>query len=316
MSSIRSRTISVPWSNGRTFNYIFYKNGSSATSGSSDSMFFYSEGPGFLSPNATNASVTGSAGTMSLVGYRINQNNQFHTGLPVLERLGENLTWAGTPDSTPPFANPGGPVFLGWPVTAAGTLAGNWANTLGTPPYNQGASPNDTTHYQLLSDLVFRMEICFLVKGGTFALSGTTVTTGSSGYSNAPTAIPPTVARPYVTANYFNATSSLPDLAGNVYGFPPDLAGIVVTIGVLDSTSRKSIAPGGVAALAAALGDSLSGAQTTGTAAVQTNPVFTAQVWQDRIVTPGFAQSLSPAISQTALAQVRFYERTFYLNPQ
>jgi hypothetical protein len=276
-------------------------------------MFFYSESPGYLSSSATTTmATTGSASPISLVGYRINQNNQFYSGLPVLERLGENLTWAGSPDST--FTYPGGPVFLTNPVTAACTLAGNWAGTLGTPPYNQGASVNDTFHYQLMSDLVFRMEYCFLLKSGTFALSGTTVTTAASGYSNAPTAIPPTVSRPYVTSNYFTG-AQLPDLAGNVYGFPPDLAGIVVTIGVLDNTSRKSISPGGVAALAAALGDSLSGGTSLGANGVTTNPVFTAQTWQDTILASGFGQSLSPPIPQADLAQVRFYEHTFYLSP-
>src|SRR5581483_2356706 len=65
-------------------NYIFYKNGNSATSGSSDAMFFYSEAPGYLSASATSAmATTGSASTVALVGYRINQYNTFYKGVPV-----------------------------------------------------------------------------------------------------------------------------------------------------------------------------------------------------------------------------------------
>jgi len=292
-------------------NYIFYKqpSGGSGQPGN-DAMFFYSEAPGYLNPSATSAMVSsGSANTTALVGYRINQYNPYHAGVPVIERLGENLTWGGAPDTTGTL--PGGMVFLTKPVSGASTLAGNWAYTLGLPPYNANAAGNqeDTSHYQVLSDMVFRMEFCFLVKSGTYALSGTSAVTGTTGYSNAPTAIPLTVPQPYITANYFTG-NSLPDPAGNVYGFPPDLGGIAVTIAILDDTSRKIMSGGTLPALAGALGDSLSGNTTPGD--VQTNPELTAQVWQNQLLQNGLAQSLG--IPQTALQQVRVYERTFYLD--
>jgi Tfp pilus assembly protein PilV len=278
-------------------NYVFYKNGASA----SDAMFFYSESPGYLdqAASSTMATTTGSASSMSLVGYRVNQSNSYYSGIPVLERLGENLTWAGTPDSTGVY--PGGPVFLPF------TLAGNWAYTIGTPPYN---SQNDTTHYQVLSDMVFRMEFCFLVKSGTYALSGTTVATATTGYSNAPTAIPATVPHPYVTTNYFSGGSAT-ELPGNVYGFPPDLGAIVVTIAVLDTASRKIVPSGKLAALASVLSDSLSGNSSLASLP-QGNPPPTAQAWQDQLLPNGPAQSVG--IPQAALRQVRVYERTFYLD--
>jgi hypothetical protein len=118
-----------------------------------------------------------------------------------------------------------------------------------------------------------------------------------------------------VTSNYFSSTGGIePDLAGNVYGFPPDLGGIVVTIAVLDSTSRKLLPSGGLASLGAALSDSLPGSYTTtqGESGVQTNPQLTAQIWQSKLQQGGFAQSLG--IPQAALQQVRVYERTFYLD--
>jgi len=292
-------------------NYIFYKQ-PSAGSGQpgNDSMFFYSEAPGYLSSSATSAMVTtGSAGTVALVGYRINQFNQYYSGVPVMERLGENLTWGGAPDTTGTF--PGGMVFLTTPVSAISTLAGNWVYTLGLPPYNANVAGNqeDTSHYQVLSDMVFRMEFCFLLKSGTYALSGTSVVTGTTGYSNAPTAIPAAAPQQYVTSNYFTG-SSLPDLAGNVYGFPPDLGGIVVTIAILDNTTRKLVPSGSLAALAAAFSDSLSGNTTAGS--VQANPQLTAQAWENQLLQNGFAQTVN--IPQAALQQVRVYERTFYLD--
>lgn len=287
-------------------NYIFCKQAGN------DSMFFYSEAPAYLDP-AANMSTSGSSSSMALVGYRINPGNSFYqyNKTPVIERLGENLTWAGAPDTT--GTNPGGMVFLSNPVTALTTLAGNWSRTLGTPPYlAQGDE-----HYQVLSDLVFRMEFCFLLKSGAYTLSGTTATVTATGYSNAPSAIPTTVSQPYVTTNYFTGASS-PDLAGNVYGFPPDLGAIVVTIAVLDRNSRNVIASGGLASLGAALADSLSGSTAQGNGSIQgpSQYVSTAQAWQSQLLTPGYGSSLSPAVPQVALSQVRVYERTFYLNSQ
>jgi hypothetical protein len=292
-------------------NYIFYKQpaGGSDQPGN-DAMFFYAEAPGYLNAGANSAMITtGSGSEMALVGYRINQYNSYFTGTPVLERLGESLTWGGVPDTTGTF--PGGMVYLTTPLSATSTLAGNWTYTLGLPPYNANVQGNqeDVSHYQVLSDMVFRMEVCFLLKSGTYVLSGTTAVTGTTGYSNAPTALPPAIPGPYITSNYFTS-SALPDLAGNVYGFPPDLYGIVVTIAVLDDQSRKIVPSGSLPALAATLSDSLSGDTTPGT--VVENPELPAQVWQAKLLQNGLAQSVD--IPQAALQQVRVYERTFYLN--
>ena len=321
-------------------NYIFCKNNGAGTTGSSDAMFFYSEGPGYLNPNAVVTS--GSASTMALVGFRINQNNSFYKGIPVMERLGENLTWGGVPDLSG-TTNPGGMVFLPNPVSALfnmtsgwnPTLAGNWSYTLGTPPYNAnttgiGGNQNDSSHYQLLSDMVFRMEFCFLLKSGTYAIQPSASVSGSAascsgtatGYSNAPTAMATGTAN-YVTNNYFtgNSPAGPADLAGNVYGFPPDLGGIVVTIAVLDATSRKLLPGGGLANLAGALNDSLPVNPPAGISAtpgdttlgdVYASPPDTAQIWQSQMQQSGFAQSLN--IPQIAVQQVRVYERTFYLD--
>ena len=148
-----------------------------------------------------------------------------------------------------------------------------------------------------------------MLKSGTYVLSGTTAVTGTTGYSNAPTALPQAIPGSYITGNYFTS-SSLPDLAGNVYGFPPDLRGIVVTIAVLDDQSRKTVPSGRLSALAAILSDSLSGAATFGS--VEANPQLPAQIWQGELLQNGLSQSVG--IPEAALQQVRVYERTFYLD--
>jgi type II secretory pathway pseudopilin PulG len=277
--------------------YIFCKNTGAASTGSNDAMFFYSEGPGYLDP-AASLTASGSASSIALVGYRINPNNPYYPNTPVLERLGESLTWGGTPDTTGTY--PGAMVFL------PATLAGNWPNVMGIPPYLS----NNTEHFQVLSDMVFRMEFCFLLKSGTWSVGQNTVVSGATGYSNEPTAIP-AVSGPYVTANYFSG-SLIPDLAGNVYGFPPDLGAIVVTIAILDNTSRKLISSSSLNTLSAALKDSLSSSTAQGSSAVQVNPQLTAHLWQSQLQQSGFAQTVN--VPQLALAQVRIYERTFYLN--
>lgn len=112
-------------------NYILYKNNGAGTTGSSDAMFFYSEGPGYINPGATltpNVTTSGSASSIALVGYRINSNNPFYPGIPVMERLGENLTWGGKPDTS--GTNPGGMVFLPHPVSSLFRMTNGWNPTL------------------------------------------------------------------------------------------------------------------------------------------------------------------------------------------
>ena len=69
----------------------------------------------------------------------------------------------------------------------------------------------------------------------------------------------------------------------------------MVTIAVLDTNSRKMIPSRNLLALAAFLGDSLSGNTTIPNgmtpAYIQSNPQFTAQVWQNQLLQSGLAQS-------------------------
>ncbi len=190
-------------------NYIFFKNGASATPGANDAMFFYGEGPAA-------ASGTASFNSVALLGYRVNTANPYFSGVPVLERLGCNLNWDGNAGT----GTAGGMVFLTYTGTTpnpSSTLSGNWASIIGSAPYSSGSNYN---FYQVLNSDVFRMEICFLVKSGTYTLTGAsgvaTGVTGTTGFTNTPTGMQG--GQTFITGNYLND--------GNVYGLPPDLAAI------------------------------------------------------------------------------------------
>ncbi|HEX4083331.1 MAG TPA: hypothetical protein VHY22_00365 [Chthoniobacteraceae bacterium] len=295
-------------------NYIFYKGGPAANGGN-DAMFFYSEAPAYLSGSAA-LGASGSASGVALTGYRISTSNIYHPNVPVLERLGQRLTWGGEPNAA--TGNPGGMVFLTTPAAAGETLAQNWSSLIGTPPYN---TESDYSAYQVVSDQVFRMELTFLIKSGTFALSGTTVTiNGSGGYSTSPTAISSSVPAPYISMNYFSGGSQ-GDLAGNVNGLPPDLAGIVVTIAMLDHASQQMLganAGSDLVTLDSKLQDSLDGDPGVGNIhPFQTSPqpqdVPPATAWQNFLNTAATAGSAG--MPRAAFAQVHVYERVFYLQP-
>ncbi len=72
--------------------YYFAKNVDGATPGN-DQMAFYSESGGYY-PSGVSAATQGSE--VSLVGYRINANNQ-------LERLSKGLIWNGVSNTAPPM---------------------------------------------------------------------------------------------------------------------------------------------------------------------------------------------------------------------
>jgi len=294
-------------------NYIFYKNGNGRTTGSNDAMFFYSEAPAYSS-GTTNLS------SAALLGYRINTGNTYYPGVPVLERLGQNLTWdQPNPGATPSDTAPGGMVFMTYPAGSStpatgSTLVTNWTTLIGSPPFTQ-----QDPAYHVLSDQVFRMEICFLLNAGSFTVSAGTFKTTKAGFSNSPTAIynnslaivSGSASQPFVTSNYYSGSNGA-DTPGNVYGMPPDLAGVVVTLALLDDSSRKTGA-GQLTAIGARLQDSLSGNTTPATTVPSATAQLPAQQWLSKITAAGFAATAG--VSQSTVSQIRIYQRLFYLNP-
>jgi len=119
--------------------YYFQKNLNSGTTPGNDQMAFYSESSGYYPSGVTSSS---SVSNQSLVGYRINSNNQ-------LERLSKALVWNGVTASDSPM------VFL------PQTLLGTWPGIAPT-----GSTSSDSS-YQVIGDQIFRLEFCYLVQNSS-----------------------------------------------------------------------------------------------------------------------------------------------------
>lgn len=106
-------------------------------SAGNDELYFFAEAP-------ARSSGTGAGQPVSLVGYRINDQQQ-------IERLAHGLQWDVAP--------PDGPVFLtvsGSTTLAGSTIDGAYSAVLG-----------DAAKFHVLGEGVFRMEIDFLLKSET-----------------------------------------------------------------------------------------------------------------------------------------------------
>jgi len=105
-----------------------------------DQLAFYSEVPGYYP-------ATGSQGSVSLVGYRLNASS------PQLERLSKGLVWNGVSPTDTPL------VFLNGTGSTGGTLASTWPTA--TSPTAVDAD------YELTGPQVFRFEYYYTLKGRT-----------------------------------------------------------------------------------------------------------------------------------------------------
>lgn len=239
----------------RDLNYIFLKKSGN------DSIYFFGQGPALADPNS------GDPGSTALIGYRINKENPYFKETPVLERLGKRLPWEGSSSMVFLAYNTGGYA----PET---TLAGKWQALI---------NAESSEFYHAVNAQVFRMEFSFLLKSGTYTLTGTTFTNSSTRFSNLPTAASESMVPPLIAAD-FSST-------GNLYGFPPDLAAIMVTIAVLDDDSRKIVDGTQIDELGKMLADS-------------TNGEAPAVQWQSAIN------------NNSALSKVRVYQRLIYFDPR
>jgi prepilin-type N-terminal cleavage/methylation domain-containing protein len=125
-----------------------------------DKIFFYSEAPAYYDGGSSSFKPRGS---VALVGYRINADQQF-------ERLGKLLSWGGNA-----VTQPGSVVFLTRPAPTvavpnpaplpATLLENNWATTLGSAPAYEGMDDD----YHVLAGEACRLEFCFLLKNGKYA---------------------------------------------------------------------------------------------------------------------------------------------------
>lgn len=260
-----------------------------------DRMIFVSETPGYFS----GASAENQSG-LSLIGYRFNSDH-------ALQRLAKGLAWSGGGANNEitfltyhPAAQSGS-----YQPLAGSTIAGN-------PVCLPDAADAD---FQTISDAVFRLEFCYLLKDGTFstkpvaevgglrnALSANTAPTVSEGSNEGYSA----GSRWYDAASrraYVCVDASPNAAVWRALGWK-DVHAVVVAVAALDGASRK-LAPS-LQAAAAALPDVAEADLQSGAARLME------ESWNGVLRDGSFAQrSGMPAAAANA---VRVYQRYFYLN--
>jgi len=255
-----------------------------ASGGGNDAIYFFSRAPAYYdSQNLTSAQKS----DLALIGYRVNTNTS-SPSYGQLERLGKGLTWDGQPSST---GTANGIAFL--PNTtgtsdlsgSAGYLSAYTGSTgnasIGT--YAENFADSTDGDFHLLGDGVYRLEYGYILNPYTDA-------TGSFHAARFSTI-------PYDTLQGH----------GSISGWR-DVAAIVVTLAILDKESQKMLR---VNASTGAVNSTVMTKMQAALPDAGTTPAL--QSWQSEVHSSGFA-GYSGNISKVAAAQVRVYQRFFYLN--
>jgi hypothetical protein len=246
-----------------------------------DEFFFYSQAPASYTGNVTEKN------SLSLVGYAIDSKYR-------LDRYGKGLQWDGGGDTSVNFLT-----FAAGSSTPVpeSTIAGAFPDAF-TPPSSD--VPNDP--WQILSDNVFRLEICFLLKNGKYSTyPGQDVTSPSTPDPSQTTANTRAVTTD--SKNGLNTYLCVTGASGGVNAvWQPiglgDVQAVIVTIALLDKKSRII---SDVTAAAASLPDA-----PTGEFDVTQLP---AQTWQQAV------NDGSLGLPKSVQGNVRIYQRAIYLNP-
>jgi prepilin-type N-terminal cleavage/methylation domain-containing protein len=282
-----------------------------------DAMYFYSEAPSYYADATTIG--RRARNSVALIGYRINTNNPSSPGNPVLERLAKGLTWDGT--SSPP--SPGSPVFLTHPPGStlpdpASTIAGLWGDSVGSVgSAASGFTDGRDTDYEILSDQVFRMELLFLLKDGTFSAvpASNPATNTNNLAATRPPAASDDTSRGYATnSRWFDNSpggaaylclSATPGAAvWTRLGFR-DVSALVIGLALLDPQSRKTLSD--TSLMPAGLPD------PNQTSVLATPPKLLSTQWLSPLQNLDTFSTAS-GIPRSAAGQVRIYQRTFFLN--
>jgi prepilin-type N-terminal cleavage/methylation domain-containing protein len=317
----------------KDIDFVFAKQaGPSATTGSSDEMFFYSEAPAYYpTGNAALFVTPDPKSSMSLVGYYVNPGiaNSGTNGVPpayCLQRLSRGLTWDG---NIPAGTGPGSMSFLTFPGGGA-TYSPFLASTLSGGFSGVGAAPSYSgtdSDFDVLANEVLRMEFCFQVKDlrvpGQAGTAYSNYPVAQWGVATANRTVISSTDPPLTTGSntagdrWYNAVSNRAYVCTNSSSasasWAPngmaDVRAIVVAIAILDSNSRKIMTPAQLGNAAMNLPDfqepSLSAA---------TSPTLMATAWQSALnkTNPTFASTA--VIPSAAAAQIRVYQRYFSLN--
>jgi prepilin-type N-terminal cleavage/methylation domain-containing protein len=285
-----------------------------------DALYFYSEAPSYYA----DATPIGrrARNSVALIGYRIHTNNPSSPGNPVLERLAKGLTWDGTSDDD----SPGSPVFLTHPPGStlpdpASTIAGVWGGSVGSVgsvgSAASGFTDGSDTDYEILSDQVFRMELLFLLKDGSFSAvpASNPATTTNNLAATRPPAASDDASRGYAKdSRWFDNSpggaaylclSATPGAAvWTRLGFR-DVSALVVGLAILDPQSRKTLSD--TSLMPAGLPD------PNQTSVLATPPKLLSTQWL-RPLQNLDTFSTASGIPRSAAGQVRIYQRTFFLN--
>jgi len=318
-----------------------------STSPYSDTFFFFSEVPGYFSSSETSANESNT----SLIGYRINSTTfqlermawgltwdpDNTPGYPLVYLTYNN------------YVNGTSGTLTDYTPAGASTIAATGANWVGIDSATYNTTDNAATtpggNFHVLGDSVFRMEYCYLLKDGTYSvypainyvLPAGSTGTAPKNYLSA--TAPPTQkfstgdsvnSRWYDTVNnHAYICTSANSNAGTETWRPlgmADVQAIVVTIAILNQTSQKLIPTANLTTALTAMATALQGPTWTTNGTLQnsvpagqtqtTPPVLMASTWQNTVNSATFASRLSTPtpVPQTVAAQVRIYQRFFYLN--
>jgi hypothetical protein len=272
-------------------------------SGGNESLFFWAEGNAILASAATNAlSVYDTVGT---VGYRIDSNTpsaaSINAGfLPYsLER------WAA--ESDPRIGGGGGAVRLATAMTGEAPWAISYVdNPSNVEPLStlMGSNPQATatgvsTKFHTLGEGVFRLEFSFLMKDSAYTTRGNNVYAGQPYWKMvaAPNGGHETVVDPTELAQ------QIQDMR--------NVAAIVVTIAILDTTSRTRM-PG--YSRTSPTGSYLRDMYQLVEALQDEDTPKVANDWNNIIANLGTnRQGLSAVGARVAASNARVYQRFFYL---
>jgi len=286
---------------------LFYKS-QPGDNDKNDKMFFYSQAPAYFADPAS----TYKSG-IAVIGYRISDaTGTASNAAPALERLAKGLAWDGAVNGP----NPGGMVFTSGTAFPKNTLAETWSEIGSAAPYASGTG----SAYHVMADQVFRMEFCFQVKdlrpnaiGATYSNFPVAVT----GTTNFGSGVPP-VTDPKIGDRWYDTTNQRAYICTSGTGGPmgsggvewqpnglQDVLSVVVTVALLDNTSRK-IAPN-LSALVSLFDDP---DETSALRASQ--PILPAQIWKTAL--DNALKNNTTGLPKAVVGQVRIYQRYFYLN--
>jgi prepilin-type N-terminal cleavage/methylation domain-containing protein len=250
-----------------------------------DSFFFYSQAPGLYAADIAQKN------SLSLVGYAV--DSKFH-----LDRYGKGMKWDGGAGTSVNFLTFTTGNYTPEPdSTITGSLSKSGDSY--TPSLDANGIPNGS--WQILSDNVFRMEICFLLKDGNYSsLPGINATLGTpvGSQTQAGTRVVTTDSKGgYNTYLCVRGASGGANAVWQPIGLG-DVQAVIVTIALLDQKSRII---SDLTAAAANLPDAPTG--------VFTADKLPAKTWQQAV------NDGNLGLPKAVQGNVRIYQRAIYLNP-